>query len=159
MRRTDREIRDIREIEGILLQCKTCHLAMADQGMPYVVPLSFGYRLRNHALELYFHSAHEGKKLDILRRNPKVCFEMACEGEPIFMETPCNSGYYYSSVIGYGNAEFVCDTAEKREALSIIFQCQAGKEMAFTEQQAGTVCIFKIVSTDFTGKRKAKAAS
>jgi nitroimidazol reductase NimA-like FMN-containing flavoprotein (pyridoxamine 5'-phosphate oxidase superfamily) len=155
MRRKDREVIDISEIETILIQCKTCHVAMVSDGAPYVVPLSFGYKiLDDGVLELYFHSAWEGKKLDILKKYNKVCFEMAHEGEPALSETPCNSGYYFSSVIGYGDTFFIDIVEEKREALSILYMHQFGKEVIFTEKQAENVCVFKISSTDFKGKRK-----
>ena len=157
MRRKDREVTDIKEIEKILLQCKTCHVAMVDNGMPYVVPLSYGYKiLGGNVLELYFHSATEGKKLNILRKNNQVCFAMTYEEAPFLADTPCNSGVYFASVIGYGNAIFIDDANEKCEALSIMFQHQTEKNVAFTAEQSENVCVFKIVSSDFKGKRKPK---
>ena len=155
MRRKDREITDIDGIEEIFLQCKTCHVAMIDGDTPYIVPLSFGYKfLVDGVLELYFHSALEGRKLDVLNRNNKVCFEISSEGEPIHSVAPCNSGYYYASVIGFGEAVFIDDDKEKCEALSIMFKHQSGKDVAITAEQGESVCVFKIVSTDFTGKKK-----
>ena len=113
MRRTDREVVEIREIEAILRLCKTCHLAMVDNGAPYVVPLSYGYRIIDgNMLELYFHSAYEGRKLDVLRRSSTVCFAMSSEGEPIITENPCNAGSYFSSIIGYGEALFIEEAEE-----------------------------------------------
>ena len=160
MRRKDREVTDIKEIEEILLQCRTCHVAMVDDGMPYVVPLSYGYQiLDGNVLELYFHSATEGKKLNILRKNSKVCFEMTYEEAPFLADIPCKSGVYFASVIGYGNAVFIDDADEKCEALSIMFQHQTGKNVIFTAEQTENVCVFKIVSSDFTGKRKQKVCN
>ena len=160
MRRMDREVADIGGIEEILLQCKTCHVAMVDNGSPYVVPLSYGYKLLGrHILELYFHSALEGRKLDVLGRNNRVCFEMANEGDPIHAETPCNSGYYFASVIGHGEAVFIDDVDEKSKALSIIFKHQTGGSITFSHEQTQSVCVFKIVSTDFTGKKKPKPSA
>ena len=158
MRREDRRVTDINGIDEILLQCKTCHLAMVDNGAPYIVPLSYGYRfIDGSVLELYFHSALEGRKLDILRRNEMVCFEISYEGEPVRSEIPCNSGYYYASVIGFGKAVFIeGDVGEKCEALSIMHKQQSGKDVVFTSEQAKSVCVFKIVSKDFTGKKKPK---
>ena len=155
MRRKDREVKGREEIEEIILQCKTCHVAMVDDGSPYVVPLNFGYRfLDSGVLELFFHSAFEGRKIDILKKNNRVCFEMAFEGESVFPDVPCRSGYYFASVIGYGEVFFIQDTAEKCEALSIMFRHQVGRDVIFTADQAETVCVYKIVSTDFTGKKK-----
>lgn len=159
MRRKDREIADIQEIAGILDLCKTCHLAMVDDGRAYVVPLSFAYELDGGQLTLYFHSASEGRKLDILRKNSAVCFEMCVEGEPIFAaKNPCNSGYYFSSVHGFGEVQFVVNPGEKCAALSLIMQHQAGISVKITEAQAASVCVYKIVTSDFTGKRKARPA-
>ena len=157
MRRKDREVTDINEIEKILLQCKICHVAMVKDGTPYLVPLSYGYKiLEGNTLELYFHSALEGKKIDILKNNNKVCFEMAYEGAPLHAETPCNSGYYFASIIGYGDVVFIDDIDKKCEALSIMFEHQTGKEIIFTPKQAENICVYKIISSSFTGKRKIK---
>lgn len=157
MRRKDREVTNKNEIEEIMLQCKTCHVAMIDGDVPYVVPLNFGYKFTGSgSLELYFHSAFEGRKIDILKKNNKVCFEMANEGEAVHAETPCNSGYYFSSVIGYGEVLFLQDSAEKREALSVLFRHQTGKDAAFNDSQAESVCVFKIISSNFTGKKKSR---
>lgn len=89
MRRKDREITDEEAIEEIVKSCKICHVSMADGGEPYVVPLSFGYERQGRKLTLYFHSAREGRKLDILHKNHRVCFEMALEGKPVHAKTPC----------------------------------------------------------------------
>jgi len=161
MRREDRKVSDIRGIEEILLQCRTCHVAMVDNGAPYVVPLSYGYRIIDDGvLELYFHSALEGRKLDILKRNNNVCFEISYEGEPIHSEVPCDSGYFYASVIGFGEAVFIDEAVDdKCGALSIMFRHQTGRDVAFTARQAESVCVFKIVSTDFTGKKKPSASA
>ena len=155
MRRKDREVTDINEIEKILFQCKTCHIAMVDDGAPYVVPLSYGFKILNgKILELFFHSAMNGKKIDILKKNHQVCFEISYEGEPVHSDTPCHSGYYFASVIGYGASVFIDDTDTKCEALSILFRHQTGKEVSFTAANAENICVFKIISSDFTGKRK-----
>lgn len=156
MRRKDREVTDSKEIESILENCRTANIAMICEGVPYVVPLSYGYELKDNQLILYFHSAKEGRKIDALKRNHTVCFSIFDEGEPVHADTPCNSGYYYSSVIGFGTAVFVEDAAEKQRALGKMFYHQAGREVAFTEAQADTVCVFKVISEEFTGKRKPK---
>jgi len=157
MRRNDREVKDRDEIEDMIRLCRVCHVAMADDGIPYVVPMNFGYRfLDGVKLELYFHSAFEGRKMDILKKNNRVCFEMSIEGESVFPENPCRSGYYFSSVIGHGEVMFITDASEKCEALSILMKHQTGREAAFTPEESRTVCVYKIVSSDYIGKRKPK---
>ena len=159
MRRKDREVSDIKAITDILELCRTASIAMADEQTPYVVPLSYGYELKGDALILYFHCAKEGRKTDILRRNNRVCFTVFCEGEPVQTEIPCNCGYYFSSIIGNGTAQFIEDPDEKRYALGKMFEHQTGKKAEFTRAQADSVCVFQIVSRDFTGKRKSRKAS
>lgn len=157
MRRKDREITDIHVITDMLDQCKTACVAMMDREVPYVIPLSYGYEMKEDALVLYFHCAKEGRKIDILKYDNRVCFTIFNEGEPLYTETPCNSGYYYSSIIGNGVAEFIENSADKQYALNKMFAHQSGKDIAFTETQADSVCVFKIVSKDFTAKQKMKS--
>lgn len=160
MRRKDREVTDLQQIERIIAGSKVCHVAMADQGMPYLVPMNFGYEMKGRELTLYFHCAKEGRKLDILKKNDNVCFELCIEGEPVYVkETPCYSGFYYQSVIGNGKMEIVSDLREKCKGLSLLLKQAAGAEAAFEKEQADTVCVLKIVSRDFTGKRKQPPAA
>lgn len=154
MRRSDREVKNPTEIENILQLCKTCHIAMSGGEFPYIVPMSYGYRLSGGVLTLYFHSASAGRKIDLLRENPLVCFEISSEGELLVSESPCRSGYSFSSIIGNGKAFFVENSEEKRRALSAIYLRQTGLDVVFSENQAASVCVFKIVSTDFSGKKK-----
>jgi nitroimidazol reductase NimA-like FMN-containing flavoprotein (pyridoxamine 5'-phosphate oxidase superfamily) len=78
MRRKDREISGLGEMESIIQRADICRLAFCDRGIPYVVPLCFGYRRG----AIYFHSAREGRKLDMMRNNRLVCFEMDIDQEP-----------------------------------------------------------------------------
>lgn len=156
MRRKDREINDIKTITSILDMCKTASIAMIDSDVPYVVPLSYGYEMKENILILYFHCAREGRKIDILKCNNRVCFNIFNEGEALFDETPCNSGYYYSSIIGNGVVEFIENPVEKRYALSKMFAHQSGRHVEFTDTQADSVCVFKIIVKDYIGKQKKK---
>ncbi|MCI8611623.1 MAG: pyridoxamine 5'-phosphate oxidase family protein [Clostridiales bacterium] len=153
MRRRDREVTEIGEICAILDACKTCYVGMVDGVEPYVVPLSYGYTMENGVLTLYFHSAVEGRKMDIWKRERAVCFTVGMEGALRAAPSPCGYGYAYSSVMGRGMVEFIEDTAGKCRALEILFRHQTGEAAAFTAQQAETVCVYKIVCRDFTAKR------
>lgn len=154
MRRKDREVLDKDEIKSIIEKCKVCHLAMVDNGLPYVVPLNFGYTIYDNSLTLFFHSAKVGRKLDILYKNNSVCFEMAYEGKLVYVDNPCNSDYCFESVHGFGCVEFIEDINEKCNALTLLMKHQSKQDFVFTEKQANSVCVFKVVSTDFIGKKK-----
>ena len=77
MRKSEREIADVHEKFAALLRCGYMTLAVEGEGAPYCVPLNFGAELAGDTLVLYFHCAKEGKKLDLLRKNPRVGFSAA----------------------------------------------------------------------------------
>ena len=91
MRRHDKQITDASEIEDILRKASVCRLALCDEGRPYIVPLCFGYKDN----VLYFHSASAGKKLDILRKNNNVCFEVDIDNELVKTGQVCDWGMKY----------------------------------------------------------------
>ena len=72
MRQQKRQVTDKATICAMLDEMDTINLGMYDEPFPYVVPLNFGYEW-NDELIFYFHCAHEGHKLDLLNRNPRVC--------------------------------------------------------------------------------------
>lgn len=154
MRRNDRAITDVVEILSILNDCKVLRLAMVDENVPYIVPLNFGYTYENSVLEFYFHCANEGKKLDIIRNNPNVCFEMDCSHELTTAPQACGYGYNFRSVIGNGRAEIVDDINEKKLALSKLMKHQSGKDFEFSDSEANTVTVFKVVTGSFTAKAR-----
>ena len=80
--RREREVTDLNEIKAILDKCMIVHLGLVDGDEPYVVPLNYGYTMDNGKLTLYMHGARTGYKLDLMRANPKVFFEMDCDVEP-----------------------------------------------------------------------------
>jgi uncharacterized protein len=156
MRRKDREISEQSGIINILQKCKVCRIAMIDNDKPYIVPLNYGFTMDGNILTLYFHCAREGRKVDILKINSYVCFEIDYEGELFLIENPCNSGYYYESIIGYGNIEFETDDNIICEALTNIVKHQSGQFFEFTPEKASNVYVLKLVTTVYSGKKKVK---
>lgn len=157
MRRKDREVTDVYEIMKIIDNCPVIHIAMTDNGKPYVVALNFGYERQGNDLILYFHSAYEGRKIDILKRNPEVFFQMECTGRVILgtPENPCGYGYSYDSVTGSGRVEFIEDEEEKVHGLHCLIR-HAGKtneDFCFPKEMLLKTCVFCLRSTDITGKR------
>lgn len=154
MRRKDREVTQQSEIEAVIKACKICHLAMVNEGLPYLVPLNFGYKLEQGQLTLYFHSAKAGQKLTILQKNNQVCFEMETQGHLIVADSPCDYSYDFASIIGFGAVEFIEDSDEKCVALSSLMNHQTGKQFIFGAAQTKQICVYKIVATDYTCKQK-----
>lgn len=130
MRRKDREIKSSAEIQRILEACKVCRLGLSDQNNIYIVPMNFGAVFEEGRLVLYFHGAKEGKKLELIRKNPMVGIEMDCGHELVTGKTACQYSYYYASIIGNGKAEIVTEPEEKQKALAVIMKHQTGREFA-----------------------------
>ena len=149
MRRKDKQINDIAAIEDILSRATVCRLGLCDGGRPYVVPLCFGYKEN----ALYFHCAMEGKKLEILRKNENVCFEVDIERELIKGEAACEWGMKYKSVIGFGKAVFVEDAESKRKALDIIMQNYSEGVFEYSEEAIKKTVVIKIEIESMTGKQ------
>lgn len=148
MRRADKEIADRGEIDRILRKATVCRLGLVDGAAPYIVPLSFGY----DGSTLYFHSAREGKKIDLLRRNPAVRFEVDVDVEPVPSGTSCGWTMRYRSVIGSGTASFVEEPGEKSAALGIIMRQYTDGPCEFPEETLRKIEVFKVVIGEISGK-------
>ncbi len=153
MRRADKAVTDQKEIEAILREAQVCRIAMCDRSEPYVVPVCFGYEDR----KLYFHSAAEGKKIEALRANPRVCFEVEVDVEVRLGKVPCGSGVRYRSVIGRGRAELIEDEDEKRRALDVLMRHYGGEFLDYARSPAAAaamkkIAVVRIAVEEMTGK-------
>ena len=149
MRRKEKEITDKAEIESIISNARVCRLAMVDDGAPYIVPLCFGYRDGI----LYFHSAKEGKKVEILKRSNSVCFEFDVVTGMSTGKTACDWGMNYGSVIGFGKAVILENAEEKRSALEIITAQYADKAYKLTDGAVKETLVIKVDIERMTGKQ------
>ena len=152
--RREREVTDLQEIIGILDRAKVVHVGMIDGDMPYVVPLNYGYTMENGKLTLYLHGATSGRKLDVLRKNPKVFIEIDTDIVPFSGEAPCQYGLCYSCVMGEGIAEIVTDVEGKKEGLMHLMKTQTGKDFTFVDKMVGGVTVIKIHVSEFTAKKR-----
>lgn len=154
MTRRERQVTDINEIIKILDKSKVVHLGMVDGDEPYVVPMNYGYTMEDDKLTLYLHGAKRGRKLDVMRANPKVFFEMCCDIVPFEGEVACKYGITYASLMGRGIAEIVEDVEEKKFALSALMKTQTGKDFEFEDKMTTIVSIIKITALEYTAKHR-----
>lgn len=154
MRRADREITEIKDILSVIDKCRVMRVAMRDENEElYIVPVNFGYEYENEKLKLYFHSAKEGRKLDIIRANPDVAFEMDCDNGVKGDDVPCDYTCFYESVIGNGRAEILSGSEEKIKALKIMMKSITGRDFEMGEKEAGSVAVVKITAEKFSCKK------
>ena len=154
MTKRERQITDEAQIRHILDTAKVLHLGLAVDNEPYVVPMNYGYTMEEGKLVLYMHSALKGKKLDMMRANPKVFFEMDCDLAPFEGEKPCQYGLVYSSVMGRGTASIVEDVEEKIKAMEILMKTQTEKDFEFNERLVSIVAVIRIDVAEYTAKHR-----
>lgn len=150
MRRREHEITDSNKINEVIGRCQFCRIGLCDNGVPYLVPVCFGYKPG----VMYFHCAKEGRKLDILRKNNRVCFQMDCDTEILKGMNACDWGLRYMSIMGEGRAFLVSEKEEKMSALEIIMRKYSGseQEFLFNEQSVTRTEIVRITIESVSGK-------
>src|SRR6185369_10226977 len=117
---------------------------------PYIVPLSFGY----DGIFLYIHAALEGRKIDILKHNNRVCFEFDHLLELVTADQACNWSMNYESVIGFGVADAVEDGEAKAAALNCIMRRYSERDWTFTEQSLRATAVYRIRIEEISGKAR-----
>lgn len=155
MRRAERMVENEQQILEVLEECKVCRIGLNDNGRIYIVPLNFGYCYEQGKLTLYFHGASEGRKLDVIRGNSSVGFEMDGRHDLVEGKLACQYSYYFSSIIGNGSANIVEEQEEKSKALGLIMHHMTGREFREFETNkklTETVTIIKLTAEEFTCK-------
>ena len=152
--RREREVTDLNEIRGILERGKIVHIGLVDGDEPYVVPLNYGYTMEGDKMTLYLHGALWGRKLDIIRVNPKVFFSIESDVQPFEGPIACHYGMAYSSVMGRGTAVILEDVEEKKAGLSQLMKSQTGKDFTFEDKMVSIVSVIRIDVAEFTAKRR-----
>lgn len=152
MTRRELEVKDKNEIIGILDKCKVLHLGLVDGDEPYVVAMNYGYTMEGDNLTLYLHAATAGHKLDLIKANPKVFFEMDCDVVPFEGKVACQYGTSYSSIMGRGCAEIVEDVEEKKRIMSVFMKSQTGQDFTFQDKLVSIVSVIKIQVFEYTAK-------
>lgn len=149
MRRQDREITVSAGIEDVLRRARVLYLAMVDGDRPYVLPLSYGF----DGSALYLHCASEGRKIDVLRAQPRVGFAVSIDHELIIGKVPCGWGFRYRSVVGEGTVAFVEDEAEKRHGLDALMAQHGGTGGEYSPEALAQTVVLRIDITALSGKR------
>lgn len=153
MRRKDREIKDFDEMIKIMRKCDVCRIAINDDVFPYIVPLNFGMEVIDDKVNLYFHCALEGKKLDLLKKNNHVAFEMDCEHQFILYEDRMSCTMGYESVIGHGLVEEV-EESDKLRCLKILMAQYHAEDFEFDTSAMLVTKVLKLSVLSMTGKKR-----
>ena len=153
MKRNEREITEIHEIEKIISKADVCRLAFANDNIPYIVTMNFGY-ISGNDRTLFFHCANEGRKLEMIRKNNLVCFEMDTDHILYTGEKGCDWGMKYNSVVGYGNISIAGDSGIRKAGLDCIMKHYGGdKNYSYDDKVLSRTTILKLDILEMTGKK------
>ena len=154
------EIKSKEKIIEFLSSQQTGRISSIDEnGYPQIIPMNFVFI--NDAV--YMHSHIRGEKLDNIRRNKKVGFEVdkSLEFLPSYFSDPTDASLadtLYISVVIKGNGSIVSDKEEKTTALNGLikkYQPEGGYEPIKPEMEVlKEVEVIKIVPESLRGKYK-----
>lgn len=155
MRKANKRILDAAIILNIMERCHVGRLGtVGADGWPMIKPLNFVFS----DWRIYFHCALQGEKLDHLRRDERVCFEIDLPVAYVRGTTvqPCRAEYLYRSIIARGRARLVEDRAEKARALDLLMaKYQPDETFApYSDDKLGMTGVVCIEIEDLTGKEE-----
>ena len=152
MRKADREIKDFNEIVALLGRCDTLHIGMTGENGPYVVPVSFGFEVVNGQIVVYFHGAKEGRKHDLLAKDPRVCVEASLMHG--YRGTGNSVTADYESILGFGTAK-ICSDKEAAHGVTLLMEhCGYPNFDGSTCIAPGITRVYRIKLASVTGKRR-----
>lgn len=168
VRRRDKEVTDLAAVLDVLARGEVARLAMVDvDGGPYVVPVSYavlppgdglspGADARDgepgEPLRIVVHGAREGRKIEALRKDPRVCVEVTVDVAMVSAPRACDVTVRYRSVIAFGRAELLEDRAARARALAAIAERYAPGAPPIDEGEARKVAILEIRIDEATCK-------
>jgi nitroimidazol reductase NimA-like FMN-containing flavoprotein (pyridoxamine 5'-phosphate oxidase superfamily) len=155
LRRTDKAILDPAVVRNIIRDAKFVTLALSLNDEPYLVTLSHGFDEERDCI--YFHSASEGRKIDIMKANPRVWGQALIDGG--YQQGRCD--HFYETAQFHGKITFVDSSLEMKHALQILIRhLDHNPEAVINEQiTAGSLSRIVIGRIDidfFSGKKAGK---
>ena len=149
MRRKEREITDRKEIDQIISLGKVMHLALSDNNLPFLIPVLYAY----DGTSLYFHSAKAGTKIDILKRNNNVCFEISVDNGIVESDMACDFEAKHRTVIGFGKAQFLESEDDKIAVLDRIVSQFTDKKFEYPKGNLHATAVIRIDIESIKGKK------
>jgi nitroimidazol reductase NimA-like FMN-containing flavoprotein (pyridoxamine 5'-phosphate oxidase superfamily) len=150
MRRFDKLITDSQIIEKILNESSICRIGFSVDGEAHIIPVNFGYRDN----KLFIHSATDGRKIDFIMKNNRVCFEMELDHEIITGKAACDWTTKYRSIIGYGYISIIDDSSQKKAGLDIIMSKYGGPNTSTYSEKILKKMVLLVIEIDtLSGKQ------
>ncbi|MDL2319218.1 pyridoxamine 5'-phosphate oxidase family protein [Eubacteriales bacterium OttesenSCG-928-A19] len=153
MRRKERELTSPDDLADILARGMVCRVALHDTPYPYIVPLNYGFVREDGRFALYFHCAREGTKLDLMRRDAHVAFEVEGETRLIEGDAACEYSAAFESVIGQGLLTEVSGEEKRAGMTALMRQVAPERDFDIPDAALARVTILRLDVERMTGKR------
>ncbi len=154
MRRKDREIKDRAEIIEVMRRCDICRLGLMDGEYAYILPLNFGMEDEDGKVTLYFHSAVQGHKVDLLEEGGKASFEMDTRHELEYDEERGHCTFYFESVMGRGVIHILGEDEKFAALEKLMDHYHPGMKAYFNTAAMPRTLVYTLEVTEMSGKRK-----
>ncbi len=144
-------ITDPTEIESIINQCDVCFVGMIEEdGSPYVIPFNFGYADR----EIILHSAPEGKHLNLLALDNRVCVTFSSGHDLVYQhpDVACSYSMLSKSVLCKGVVTFIEELDEKEQKLNQLMKNYTDRPVKYSKPALANVKVWSIKVDEMTSK-------
>lgn len=145
MRRSDREITDVKLIEAFIAKEQIMRIGFYDNGEIYIVPVNYGYTNDSGQFAFYFHGAKAGRKYELSKGSPNIGFEIDGNYELLEADIACDFSAKFQSVVGTGKISIVEVREEKIKGLNVLMRQTSGKaEWQYSEEMINAVAVYKV---------------
>ena len=154
MRKSDREIKSKEEIIDIIKRCDVIRLAFNNGDYPYILPLNFGFEVKNDKVIFYLHSALEGTKVDIMKKDNRASFEMDTKHE---LQYYVEKGYCtmsYESIIGRGRIRILPEDEKMNALKKLMGHYHKSEDTYFNPAAISRTLVYSLEVEEMTAKRK-----
>ena len=154
MRKSDREIKSKEEIIDIIKRCDVIRLAFNNGDYPYILPLNFGFEVKNDKVIFYLHSALEGTKVDIMKKDNRASFEMDTKNELQYYEERGYCTMSYESIIGRGRIRILPEDEKMNALKKLMGHYHKSEDTYFNPAAMSRTLVYSLEVEEMTAKRK-----
>ena len=154
MRKSDREIKSKEEIIDIIKRCDVRRLAFNNGDYPYILPLNFGFEIKNDKVIFYLHSALEGTKVDIMKKDNRASFEMDTKHELQYYEEKGYCTMSYESIIGRGRIRILPEDEKMNALKKLMGHYHKSEDTYFNPAAISRTLVYSLEVEEMTAKRK-----
>ena len=154
MRKSDREIKSKEEIIDIIKRCDVIRLAVNNGDYPYILPLNFGFEVKNDKVIFYLHSALEGTKVDIMKKDNRASFEMDTKHELQYYEEKGYCTMSYESIIGRGRIRILPEDEKMNALKKLMGHYHKSEDTYFNPAAISRTLVYSLEVEEMTAKRK-----